>query len=335
MNHVRLGLIGLGYIGKTHLKNAQKLDNTKIVSVADTSKQALAYAKDKGVKLLYSDYTEMLKQPDLDAVIVSLPNFLHKESVDYICEEEKHILMEKPLARNPAEGKYIVDKARKHDLKLMVGYPLRFTPYLIKAKEDIDSGDFGFIQNLHAVRTGSGPYFHRDAGGYPIPVPEWWFSKEKVGGGVLLDTGCHLINLLRWYFGDIVKIHGAFGYKYGLEVEDQALCIVEFDNGTKGCLTLNWTSYYDMFKIEIFGTTSNHTIYQKPTSKPITAIQMLLGTSKFWVPYMNEIEHFSDSVLNDKNPEPSGEDGLKDLIAINNAYNNRITPFECNDVKND
>jgi len=328
MEYVKIGLIGLGYMGKTHLRNALKIDNVKVMSVADTSDRALKHAKDMGIKQVYKDYKEMLNKSDIDAVLVSLPTFLHKECIDYISESNKHVLMEKPLARDVIEGKYIVDKIERQGLKLMVGYPLRFTPYLIDVKKEIESGSLGFIQNIHAVRVGSGPYFHRDSEGHPIPVPEWWFSKEKTGGGVLLDTGCHSINLLRWYFGDIVNIYSSFGYKYGLEVEDQALCFIEFSNGTRGTLTLNWASQSDLLQISLYGTISHKLVYKKPTSKPITALQMLFGTSSYWVPYLQEVKHFADCIINDENPEPSGEDGLKDLIAIDLAYKNIINKFE-------
>lgn len=328
MNIINLGLIGLGSIGKVHLINSQKLTNAKITSVSDTSEQALKFAKEMGVQNTYKDYKEMLKQNDLDAVIVSLPNYLHQQPIDDICESEKNILMEKPLARNYIEGKNIVDKVRHHNLKLMVGYPLRFTPYLLNAKDEIDSKDLGFIENVHAVRVGPGPYSHRTDDGYPVRVPEWWFSKEKTGGGTLLDFGCHMINLLRWYFGDITKIYGAFGYKYGLEIEDQALCVMEFISGTKGTLALNWISQTNLLKIDLYGTVSHKMIYQKPMSRPILALKLLLNPSESNFPLLREIEYFSECIINDVDPEPSGEDGLKDLQVIESAYKNIIDIFE-------
>jgi predicted dehydrogenase len=327
LNTIKLGLIGLGAIGKTHLRNSQKATKSKIISVADLSEGSIKFAKEMGVPNVYKDYKEMLKQADLDAVIVCLPTFLHNQCIDDICDSGKDILMEKPLARNPSEGKNIVDKVRSHNLKLMVGYPLRFAPYLLDAKSEIDSGDLGFIENVHAVRIGSGPYSHRTENGYPVQVPDWWFSKEKTGGGALLDTGCHMINLLRWYFGDIKKIYGVLGYKYGLEVEDQALCIVEFDNGTKGTITVNWTSQTDLLKVDLYGTVSNRMIYRKPVWKPVRALQLLLGPSES-TSFFREIEYFSECIIKDVYPEPSGEDGLKDLYAIESVYKKVIDTFE-------
>lgn len=330
MSKLKLGLVGVGYIGKTHLRNAKLLENTDLTAVADKAKTSQKYAKEMGIDNVYEDYKEMLDKADIEAVLVGLPNFLHLECAEYAAELGKHILMEKPLARNPEEGKKILDVAEKNNVKLMVGYPLRFSDYLIEAKKFIDDGELGFVKNIHAVKVGVGPYFHRDSEGHPVRVPEWWFSKELTGGGVLLDTGVHMINLLRWYFGDITKIYGAFGYNYSLEVEDQAICTMEFENGTRGCLTLNWTSNKDHTSIDLYGTTSSKSIFKKPTSKPITALQMLLGTSKFYLPFMREIENFSDAVLNDDLPEPSGLDGYKDLVAIDKAYNNIITIFDSN-----
>ncbi|MCD6431686.1 Gfo/Idh/MocA family oxidoreductase, partial [Candidatus Bathyarchaeota archaeon] len=120
---INLGLIGLGFIGKVHLKNCMKLKSARVVAVADVSKRALRFAQRMGVKKLFTDYHELLKQPDIDAVLISLPTFLHAPCAISAAEEGKHIFLEKPLARNTKEGKEIIAAARKHDVKLMIGYP--------------------------------------------------------------------------------------------------------------------------------------------------------------------------------------------------------------------
>ena len=94
---LRIGVIGLGQMGRTHLVNALSFSNAEVVGVADVSKASLRKAKLLGVKNLYSDYKELLKN-DLDAVIISLPNFMHCESVVLALEAGINVFVEKPLS---------------------------------------------------------------------------------------------------------------------------------------------------------------------------------------------------------------------------------------------
>ena len=124
---VRIGLIGLGTIGKVHLHNSLKLNGAEPFAVSEASKQKLEIAKTLGVRKLYKNYHDLLDDPEVDAVIISLPNFLHCECAVKAAEAKKDIFLEKPLARNVDEGRQTVSKARREGVKLMVGYPLRFS----------------------------------------------------------------------------------------------------------------------------------------------------------------------------------------------------------------
>ena len=98
MEKIKLGLIGLGYIGKIHLKHCQKLANAKLIAAADLSKKALKTAKEAGVKKLYTNYQQLLKDPEIDAVIIALPTHLHLKCATETAENQKHIFLEKPIA---------------------------------------------------------------------------------------------------------------------------------------------------------------------------------------------------------------------------------------------
>ena len=108
MKQLNLGLIGLGYVGKTHLRHGTKLTGARVVAVSDVSKNALSKAKKMGIRNTYLDYQQLLKNPDIDAVIISLPTHLHKSCTLHAAEAGKDIFLEKPLARNPKEGKEIL-----------------------------------------------------------------------------------------------------------------------------------------------------------------------------------------------------------------------------------
>jgi predicted dehydrogenase len=108
--------------------------------------------------------------------------------------------------------------------------------------------------------------------------------------------------------------------------EDKAICLTKFENGTTAIINVGWFSQKDQLKIELIGTV-NHMTAQRSHSNPLSnMVQMLLkGTSQFNQSRKAELQHFVNSLINDKTPTPTGEDGLKDLQAIEKAYKNQIT----------
>ena len=139
MNKTNIGLIGLGFIGKVHLYNCLRLPNAQLVAVADVSKKALKVAQKLGVPQTYDDYNKLLCDPNIDAVVIALPTHLHADSAILAAQNNKSVLLEKPLARNTSEGKEILSQIKKHNVKLMIGHTGRFfTPYKI-LKERIDN----------------------------------------------------------------------------------------------------------------------------------------------------------------------------------------------------
>jgi predicted dehydrogenase len=327
MEKINLGIIGLGFIGKVHLRNCLNLKSVRVVAVADTSKKALNYAKAFGVKQLFTDYHELLKLKDLDAVIISLPTHLHAESAINAMEEGKHVFLEKPLARNVKEGREIVSAAKKNGVRVMVGYPSRFVPKFVDLKGQIESGMLGDIQIAHAFNIAAGPFLHRVESTTPRPVPEWWLNKKLTGGGALIDLGCHVINLLRWYLGEVVGIKTRLGYRFNFDFEDYATCIMDFECGASAIVNVGWFLQDTAVGVELFGTMSYARACFSPSSKIITAIKLILGqTPKFFIPYLKEIAHFVNHIKNNDDGENrlSGEDALRDLEVITMGYKNQI-----------
>ena len=325
MNKVRLGLIGLGYIGKVHLRHCLKLDNAKLVAVSDLSKKALKTVKNTGVKKTFTDYEQLLKDPDIDAVVIALPTHLHLQCAKQAAEAEKHIFLEKPIAKNTTEAKEIISAAQRNSIKLMVGYPLRFDTAFRNLKEKIKSGPLGDIEIANATYISAGPFFHRAESQAPAPVPEWWFNKELTGGGALIDTGIHMINLLRWYFGEITDIKSHLGHRFNMNLEDHAICLAHFESGTTAIINVGWFSQQYQLEVAICGTVKHAIVRNIPPNRILAAAQMLImNTSTFWQPYIAELGYFINCIANDIQPSPSGMDGLKDLEAIEKAYKNTM-----------
>jgi len=325
MKTVKLGIIGLGYIGQTHLRHSLELANAQVSAVADLSKKALSKAKKAGVKKTFTKYEHLLKDPEIDAVIIGLPTHLHLRCAKEAAEAGKHIFLEKPIARNIEEAKEIVTAAQRNSVKLMMGYPLRFNQDFSTLRERVTDGTLGDVEVAHATYIGAGPFFHRAEGHAPVPVPEWWFNKELTGGGALMDVGSHMINLLRWYFGEITDIKSSLGYRFNMDFEDRATCLANFESGTFAIMDVGWFSQEYKLKIELLGSVGHATAQHTPSHPIITAIQMLTtGRSKFYEPHQKELQYFIKCLTEDLSPSPSGEDGLKDLEAIFLAYKNQI-----------
>ncbi len=325
MDTVKLGIVGLGFIGQLHLKHGLRLANGQVVAAADTSPRALEAAKALGIKNTYSDYGEMLKNPDVDAVVIALPTHLHLKCAQQAAEAKKDIFLEKPIAVTVEEAKEVIATAQRNSVKLMVGYPMRFNKHFQKVKDDIENGLLGDVENAHATYVGSGPFFHRADGHSPMPVPDWWFNTQLTGGGVLVDLGCHLINLLRWWFGEVVDIKGQFGHRLRMDFEDSAMCLAKFESGSVAVINVGWFSQEYLLRVDLLGSVKHVSVSHMPPPTMSAMYQMLTkGISSFNEPHFDELQYFVDCLLEGESPSPAGLDGLRDLEAISKAYKNQI-----------
>ncbi len=325
MKTTKLGIIGLGYVGKIHYSHCLKIPEAEVFAVADVSEKALKSVKDDGIKKTFSNYSDLLKEPEIDGVVIGLPTHLHLQCAIDAAEAGKDIFMEKPIARNVQEAKEIIRVAEKNSVKLMMGYPLRFDKGLCSVKEQMNKGLIGQVENAHIMFVSSGPFFHRADGHAPVPVPEWWWNQELTGGGVLVDLGSHVINLLRFYFGEITDIKSYLGHRFNMDFEDSAMCLAKFDSGTVVAINVGWFSQSYTLKLDFLGSVKSANVQHKVSNPLVTATQMLItGRSKFRQPHLDEIKHFIDCLRNDIVPSSTGYDGLKDIEAIQLAYKNQI-----------
>ena len=252
---LRVGVIGLGNMGKLHLMNAMRIREVSVVAAADKSERSRKFAEKYHVKT-YDDYRTLIDKEELDAVIISLPNFLKKESVIYAAEHDLNIFLDKPLARNFAEAQEIVQKVEKENVRLMVGVNYRYFPSVQKLKNNLDDGKIGDAVIATSELILNGPLSHSVV---PTPVPEWWLNREMSGGGALLDLGYHLIDILSWMFGDLEVSYSNLGYRLNLSVEDSSTVVLESKNrGTTCIVNVGWFSksiFPDFnFRINIHGT---------------------------------------------------------------------------------
>jgi predicted dehydrogenase len=203
---------------------------------------------------------------------------------------------------------------------------MRFNRHFLKLKEDIAEGLIGDVENAHATYICAGPFVSRGDGHAHAPVPDWWFNTQLTGGGVLVDLGCHIINLMRMLFGEIVDIQGQFGYRFHMDFEDSAMCLARFETGTLAAINVGWYSQEYILRLGLLGTVRNVSVEHMPPKTLPAMYQMLTrGVSGFNLPHFDELQYFINCLQNDTAPSPSGIDGLRDLEAIVKAYKNRIS----------
>ena len=197
---VKVGLIGIGYIGHAHLSALKQIDNAQLIAIVDfNEKEGRKIAQENNTDY-FKDIDEMLKNVDVDAVIICVPTFAHAELAIKAANEKKHILCEKPLTLTLKDADNMIEAAKKNDVKTMTGHVLRFWPEYVKIKEIIDSGYLGKPLTAFSERL--------------IVTPDWqvnaWDKDEKNSGGAPLDLHIHDLDLLIWLFGkpEIVKASG-------------------------------------------------------------------------------------------------------------------------------
>jgi predicted dehydrogenase len=324
LKQINLGIIGFGNEGKLILRNSLRLNGARIEAVADLSENARSTAKKSGVKNVYEKYEDLLKDDNIDGVIISLPNFLHQEAAVKSAEAGKHILLEKPLARTVEEGEKILSAVKKNSVKLMIGYNMRFDPLLNRIHDQIANGFFGEVQIAEATNISGGPFSPRRDSIGPVRVPSWWLDKELAGGGALLDLGSHLVDLFIWYFGEVASASSFLKYMFRTDLDDAATCILKFKNGTVATVKVGWFSKGFIQSLQVCGTAKNTLVRMAPESTSSIlwkGIVRKFGGNKKGSYYF-ELQHFVSCLQKDEQPQPSGEEGLRSLQAISSAYRN-------------
>ena len=336
---IKVGVAGLGRMGMLHLLNCLKIDGVTVVAAADASKKSLKKAMSLGIKNVYEDYHDLLSHhSEIDAVVISLPNFLHLESIRLSLEAGMNVFVEKPLANTVEECREIVSAANKAERTFMIGHVMRFTEAIEKMKSSTDSGLIGNIEVVTIEEVINGPFSHPRK---PAPISDWWFDSRKSGGGVLIDLGYHLIDLYRFFAGDAKVIFSCLDHKFNLPVEDSAIVLLGSDNSsTKGIINAGWYQQtvfpkYN-FRTILHGTAGYissddlvpHNLYLHAAKEGTKNILRRMVGKKirplsytyFNEPFYKELTHFFECVRTNSKPLISAEDGLKTIEVIQEAY---------------
>lgn len=241
---LKWGIAGCGRFAEQSFIPALKLlRKSSLISLySHDFNRAKSLADKFGIGKYFSNYDEFLNS-GIDAIYVSSTNADHYEQVINAARAGKHILCDKPLSITSAQAAEMVKVCEENKVQLSVNYVYRFHPLIIKAKEIIDNQMLGKIVSLSLN-------FNIDA----PPGSNFRFNKKLSGGGALRDLGTHMIDLLRFFGGEILTVHGVLdNIVYKSEVEDFACALVKFEKGGFGFFNVSFNNKKAFNRIEILG----------------------------------------------------------------------------------
>lgn len=333
MGKVKVGIIGSQFEADIHATAFQLMpEDAEVVAIASpTPGNAAKLAKHYGIPRVFTDYREMLKEPDIEMVTITAPNYLHCQMTLDIAAAGKHVVCEKPLSMTLEEADRMIDGCKKQGALLMYAEELFFTPKYVKAKEMADQGAFGKVHLVKQSEKHFGPH------------SAWFWDMAKSGGGALMDLGCHGIAFCYWFLGrsPIKSVYAQMGtYVHGDKTkgDDDTICLIEFENGAVGAVEVSWAKRGGMDdKIEIHGeggvTYANlHMGNALPTYSEYGfayAVEKAPSTRGWTWPtyeelwnygFPQEMRHFARCVRGKETPQATGEDGRVVMEALMAAY---------------
>ena len=238
---MRIGIVGAGLIGG---KRAEAATGHSIVAVTDTRRdRAEALAARTGAEVL-TDWQAVVAA-DVDAVFVCTSHDVLAGIALAAVEASRHVLVEKPAGCHADQIRPLVDAVHRTGRIVKVGYNHRFHPALAKAKALVDEGVAGPLMHIR------GRYGH---GGRPGMETEWRCRPELSGGGELIDQGSHLIDLARWFLGELTLDYGLAQTQFwDVPVDDNCFLALRAEGGQMAWLHASWSEWKNLFSFEIAG----------------------------------------------------------------------------------
>jgi UDP-N-acetyl-2-amino-2-deoxyglucuronate dehydrogenase len=231
---VKFAVVGLGSIGPRHLAVLDAEPRATIVAICDVDPvRREKYSTMYGGVRAFEDYQEMLRSTSADVISICTPHGMHAQMAMDTIESGRHVLVEKPMALTVKDAESMEDAAKKRDVLLSVVKQNRYNVPVALTKEVLDKGLLGRVFMVHC-----NVLWTRHEGYY---ADSDWRGKRELEGGALFTQASHFIDLMIWWFGDVVKARGSIATKnHKIEVEDCGTAEVEFASGTMG--TLVWTT---------------------------------------------------------------------------------------------
>ncbi|MCL2740665.1 MAG: Gfo/Idh/MocA family oxidoreductase [Oscillospiraceae bacterium] len=332
-DRTKVALFGTGFCAGVHMESyARFVGDAEVVAVYGRDRRRLdAFADAHGIKGRYTDPDRMIAEADFEVADVCVPNFMHHGICLKAAARGRHVIMEKPLALTAGQAEEMIKACREAGVLLMYAEELCFAPKYERVRALVAAGAVGEVYMLKQSEKHSGPH------------SAWFYDKRLSGGGVMMDMGCHALAWFRWMnkgarpvsvYADMKTVlHSAI-----TDAEDNAVTIVEFDNGVTCMAEDSWARHGGMDdRIEVYGTKGvcYADLFQGNAALTYSAegydyASEKAGSSSGWSftafeeafnqGYPHELGHFIACVRGGGAPLVTGEDGLAVLGMLNAAY---------------
>ncbi len=330
MPKLKVGLIGLGGIAQlVHLPLLNKFKDVEIAAVAEINKNRLDVVADKfNIKNRFQDYMAMLSTVDIDAVIITTPTIHHKQVAIDCLRAEKHIFVEKPIARKYDEAVTIDEEAKKNKRNVMVGMNHRFRPDAMLLKSLIKTGELGDL------------YFLKTAWAREQSSREkWMLKKAESGGGVILDLGIVLLDLALWLFDyrEVYSVSSQLYFKSTKEVEDTAVAFIRCKDNSVIGLEVSWLTkpFKENMVLSLYGSRGYAQLNPLKAFKRINDqfIDLSPAGSRdekhlYAKSYENELRYFISAVRGDYAFVSTSAEAVYRMSVIENIYKSTETKNE-------
>ncbi len=325
---MKIAFAGTGYISKIHALAAQNCGAALVAVVNHQAQSRTAFANDYGIPRQYESVEGLLKDGNLDALVIGTPNYLHASQTITALNAGVHVMVEKPMSMNVPEAEQMCETAEKSGALLMVAHCWRFDPEVLWLKEQ--SQKLGKI-----IRTkGIGVHTHWGPSG-------WFTQREFAGGGALADMGIHALDTARFLLGDPTPtaVYAKIGAYYkNFDVDDTGVIMVEWDNGATSYVESGWWQPHadgPEAATQLYGTQGFGQLFPTKLELPNVPEQKVQGIDPgFEFPrqehcpqslYDTQMKYFLECVEKKEIPNPGGAEGLMNMKIVNAAYESSRT----------
>ena len=315
MNNLKWGVIGAGSVAQRRsIPAIQKASRNELHAILSREpKRGQLLAERFGAAASYTDMNDLLADPELDAVYIATPVFLHAQQAIAAAEKGLHILCDKPLSLNQDQSQQIVDACKANGVNLQICFLFRFHSCFQKVRQWLIEDCLGTVVYARMPFMKYAPKNHDD----------WHIDPAKSGGGSIMDLGAHSIDLLRWFFGEVADVSAFctdFVYKY--PVEETGLVMLRFKNGVQAITETSFAAQLSPQILEIYGTDGSVIVYNEDGWKirRETQGQIDIIESQFEDLFQKQFEHFSLCVASKDSPIVTGLDGVRNNQIISAAY---------------
>lgn len=277
---------------KEYAERLAQNKNVNIVAVWDYDKNiGEKWAKELNCEFI-EDYDELLKREDIDAVAMVAKTVDHKEMLCKAANAKKHIFTEKVLATTSKEAYEIRDAVVKNNIKFTISYPHQCRAELQFAKKMLDSGELGKITYARVRNAHDGTSDNW--------LPNHFYDESQCGGGAMMDLGAHPMYLLHWLMGKPKNMQSCFTQVFGKGVEDNAVTVMEFENGAIGVSETGFVSKNNPFTLELSGTKGSLLIHNTLSYANDKTDNKWVVVDNLDCALKDPITQWVDSIINDE-----------------------------------